>query len=194
MNNRAQPIVSTQRQDGVALIVGLLVLIIFAILGVSAMNTTLLQERMAGSFQGSVMAFNASESALRAGETWLLDLECPPPDPSSSDRMWDMQGLDADHASGQIQSFWYDHAWPTGVGATPAFDFAAVTGSTLSSNPRYVIEELPPLSSAVAEAHGGIAGTGDVSYTRYRITARGTGPTGNEYVLTQSTFVLDCIS
>lgn len=182
------------KQDGLALVVGLLVLIVFAIIGISAMNTTLLQERMAGSFQGSVMAFNASESALRAGENWLLDLECPPPDPSSSTRIWNMEAVDTDGASAEIQTFWYDHSWPSSIGSHPDFDFAAVSGSSLSANPKYVIEELPPLSSSTAEAHGGIAGTGDVTYTRYRITGRGTGPTGNEYVLTQSTFVLDCIS
>jgi len=57
--------------QGSALIVSLVILLIMTILGLSAMQTTVLQERMAGNMKDRNMAFQAAEAALRAGENWV---------------------------------------------------------------------------------------------------------------------------
>ncbi|HYN77546.1 MAG TPA: PilX N-terminal domain-containing pilus assembly protein [Lamprocystis sp. (in: g-proteobacteria)] len=54
------------RNRGAALIVGLIILAIMTILGLSAMRGTALEERMAGNLKESNEAFQAAEAALQA--------------------------------------------------------------------------------------------------------------------------------
>lgn len=63
---------SREHERGSALIVGLVFLLVMTIIGVTAMQGTSLQERMAGNLRDRTLAFQATEAALRAGETWLL--------------------------------------------------------------------------------------------------------------------------
>lgn len=60
-----------QRQQGAVLIVSLLLLLIMTLLGVSAMQTTTLQERMAGNTRDRAVALQASEYALRDAEVFI---------------------------------------------------------------------------------------------------------------------------
>lgn len=59
------------RQKGAVLLISLIFLILLTLIGVTAMQTTTLQERMAGNVRDLNLAFQASEAALRAGEAWL---------------------------------------------------------------------------------------------------------------------------
>ncbi|GMQ96309.1 MAG: hypothetical protein BMS9Abin14_853 [Gammaproteobacteria bacterium] len=52
------------RQSGAVLIVALVILVILTLLGVTAMNTTSLQERIASNTQEQVHAFQAAETGL----------------------------------------------------------------------------------------------------------------------------------
>lgn len=52
-------------QRGATLIVGMIMLLLMAIIGVSAIQTTTLQERMSGNMRDSTMAFQAAEVAIR---------------------------------------------------------------------------------------------------------------------------------
>lgn len=58
-------------ERGAALVVGLVFLLVMTLIGVTAMQSTTLQERMAGNTRDRHLAFQASEAALRAGEQWL---------------------------------------------------------------------------------------------------------------------------
>lgn len=60
-------------ERGAALIVGLVFLLVMTLIGVTAMQSTTLQERMAGNTRDRHLAFQASEAALREGERWLSD-------------------------------------------------------------------------------------------------------------------------
>jgi type IV pilus assembly protein PilX len=53
-------------QRGVALVMALVILLVLTILGVAAMNTTTLEERMAGSSQEVTRAFEAAESGVNS--------------------------------------------------------------------------------------------------------------------------------
>ena len=55
---------SRTRQSGAVLIVAMIILVILTLLGVTAMNTTLLQERIASNTQEQVHAFQAAETGL----------------------------------------------------------------------------------------------------------------------------------
>lgn len=55
-------------QTGAALIVGLVMLLVMTMIGVSAMQTNLLEEKMAGNYRDRDLAFQAAEAALRDAE------------------------------------------------------------------------------------------------------------------------------
>jgi Tfp pilus assembly protein PilX len=58
-----------KRQTGVALIIGLVMLLLLTIIMLSAMRVTSLEERMAGNLRNQNIALQAAESALREAET-----------------------------------------------------------------------------------------------------------------------------
>lgn len=61
-------------EHGSALAIALVFLLVLTLLGLSAMRSSNLQERMAGNLRDRNMAFQSAEAALRAGEAWLLNL------------------------------------------------------------------------------------------------------------------------
>lgn len=52
------------RQSGAALVMSLVILLVLTIIGVAAMRTASLEERMAGNIQEATSAFHAAESGL----------------------------------------------------------------------------------------------------------------------------------
>lgn len=58
-------------ERGAALVVGLVFLVVMTLIAVTAMQSTTLQERMAGNVRDRSLAFQAAEAALRAGEQWI---------------------------------------------------------------------------------------------------------------------------
>ncbi len=65
--------VSRASQHGVALIVALLLLVVLALMGISAMRTSMLNARISTSAQLAKMTFHAAESSLSATYTEMLD-------------------------------------------------------------------------------------------------------------------------
>jgi type IV pilus assembly protein PilX len=61
--------IGASRQSGMALIVSLVFLLLLTLLGVSAMQTASLQEKMAGSVSLRNQSFQAAEAVLRLGES-----------------------------------------------------------------------------------------------------------------------------
>ena len=55
-------------QAGAVLIVSLVLLLVLTILGVSGVQNTTMEERMAGNYRDRFSAFQAAEAALRVGE------------------------------------------------------------------------------------------------------------------------------
>ncbi len=54
------------RQQGVVLIISLLILLVMTMLGISAISNTSMEERMSNNFQQSMIAFQASESTIQS--------------------------------------------------------------------------------------------------------------------------------
>ncbi|MFC3853853.1 PilX N-terminal domain-containing pilus assembly protein [Salinispirillum marinum] len=65
------PSLTAARQRGVALLVSLVLLLALSMLAISAMQGTIMQERMSVNQRDLAQAFNAAETALRAGEAAL---------------------------------------------------------------------------------------------------------------------------
>ncbi len=62
-----------KNQQGAVLIVSMLILLILTILGITAMSTTTLEEKMTSNFKQRQIAFQSASSALRDAEAWLLN-------------------------------------------------------------------------------------------------------------------------
>ncbi|HNQ49699.1 MAG TPA: PilX N-terminal domain-containing pilus assembly protein [Hydrogenophilus thermoluteolus] len=73
---------SRAKEQGVALIVALVLLVIVTLLGVGAMNTVLLEEKMSGNLSDRATAFQIAEAQLRQAEMLALrltiDQDVPP--------------------------------------------------------------------------------------------------------------------
>ncbi len=58
-------------QSGAALVIGLLILLVITLISVTAMKSTLLQEKMAAGLRNNIQSLEAANSALRNGEAFL---------------------------------------------------------------------------------------------------------------------------
>ena len=61
-----------RRQGGIALVVGLVILVVLALLGTAAYSVATQEERMAGNARDHARAFQAAEFALRQCEKYVL--------------------------------------------------------------------------------------------------------------------------
>ena len=63
----------TKHQQGSALLVSLIILVVMTLLGLSGMRTSVMEEKMAGNMRDSELAFQAAEAALRDAEKYIKD-------------------------------------------------------------------------------------------------------------------------
>lgn len=172
-----------KKQQGTALVLALVFLLLMTILAVTALNRSSLEEKMAGNLKDQHTAFQAAEAALRDAENFLGTSNPP----KTSFVAACTNGLCATAASASLpqweQVTWSNsstntRAYGTGTGAT------SLTG--VAQAPRYIIEDIadPPSPTTSSTAPSGSLGTGfglpppavgGGDY--YRITARGVGGT-----------------
>lgn len=179
------------RQSGMSLFPAMMFLLVLGILGVAALNSTLLQERMAGNTRDTNIAFQAAEAALRDAETdvaqnitsgTIFSASCttglctPPstwPTPTSSDISnlvdWSNAGMTRAYGS------------RTGASSLPG----------VAAQPLYVIEKLSSLPVTPGGSVGlGIAPPGSGG-SAYRLTVLSTGVRSETHVVLQSTFLVN---
>ncbi|MCB1961362.1 MAG: hypothetical protein KDE68_12695 [Rhodocyclaceae bacterium] len=162
------------RQNGSALIVGVIFLLVMTMLGLTAMQTTTLEERMSGNMRDRGLAFQAAEMALRAGDADALTsptgngvfdyLSSPAPDETTASN-WKV--------AANVR------AWNPGLSSLAS---ASATFPNLSEEPQYWIEKRPNKSEG-GTLEGAVAPTVEV----YDITARSTGASGAATVILRST-------
>lgn len=162
-----------RHQVGVALITGLIFLVMLTLIAITAMQSTTLEERMAGNARSRDLAFQGAEAAVRAAEAVLAGASLPAFNGSTA-------GYYAQLANGASSDYWKStHNW--------AAQSVAFSGTlTGVQEARFVIEALPMSlgsggdDSLVAKPLSG----GEI----YRITARGIGIDGTSSVILQTTF------
>lgn len=161
---------SIETQTGAVLVVTLIMLTLLTIIGVTGTNVTSLEEKMAGNMRDRNIAFQAAESALQAGETWLNNntFTC-----SKNNGRFNPRDKDCNSATAETAEVWDSINWNNNDSVLYAGDL-----SNVSANPRYIIEDLGclPAPAACPGIHN------------YRITARATGGTADTVVLLQSIF------
>ena len=171
-------------QQGMVLVVGLIMVLLITIIGVSAIRGSGLQESMAGNMRDRNIAFQAAESALREGEAIIGPTvkTLPAFNGAEDSGLW--RDLSETPANSII--YWTKDNW-TSMAKETDLEFEDVTAS-----PRYVVEEIEVDIAMGAAADGsaidvgGMQSTGDAA--PYRVTAQGFGISPDTEVVLQSTY------
>lgn len=174
-----------KNETGAVLIVGLVMVLLMSIIGISAIRGSNLQESMAGNLRERNLSFQASESALRVGEFLVSDQASRPLMTNSMGLYKDTYRTPASSVLTFTDVNWKDVAKVK----LAALDFDE---DLLSRQPSYIVEELDPDIGIGAAMEGsaidleGMQNTGDI--TPYRITARGYGASENSIKTLQTTY------
>ncbi len=165
------------RQRGVVLVVAMLILLVITIVGVTSMQSTILEETMAGAVRDKHIAFNAAEAALREGENYLTSASLPSFSGNTNGRY---------SSIGTSEELWKSVDW-SDTSKVSVYSSGGLIASTLPNNlPRYIIEELPKSDVTSPSV---VVGFGPMPQTAlFQITARGVGKTGAVAIL-QSTYL-----
>lgn len=170
-------------QQGMALFVSLIFLLILTILGVSSMQTTVLEEKMAGNFNDQNRSFQASESALRVAESWLRELTAKPAESASpsATQVWKVMNA-SDNVCSTDDAMWWihcDEAWWSANAVQPTLGLENV-----GDDPYYIIEKYDHVKDSLNIGKG----KNKSGSFFYRITARATGGSNLTVTETQSFF------
>jgi type IV pilus assembly protein PilX len=175
---------SMKRQRGFSLIMVLIFLVLLTILGVTAMQTSTLEERMAGNLRNENLAFQAAESALREAEAFLSEVTLPSFDTTTSATPGLYHTQNNPWGGRDNPQAWAGWAQAP---STHAYRVYSGTLQGVATAPRYVIEQLPPVPVDPESSVKLGEGVGQFAQV-FRITARGTGGSDNAVVFLQTTF------
>ncbi len=185
MKTSGKPIAVVARQRGAILVFCLIFLAVLTTLGVSGMESTILEERMSGNMRDYSMAFQAAESGLTDAETWLnAQTTLPLRSTDGSTPVWIINSMDPTPADA---SGWWKSRTTAAWWTTNGRSVAGFSAGGLAAAPRYLIEELATATSGQSIGIG--AGESSAPRTFHRITSRGQGATAAAVVYAQSTFV-----
>ncbi len=163
---------SSKNQQGIVLVVSLIILILVTLISVSSMKNTVLEEKMAGNYKDRNSAFQASEAALRGGEDYLFTTSVLPTFDGTTAGLY--------QPTSSTEARWETVDWDnTG-------EVATYSGSLLNINsaPLYIIEELPPIPVPDSSLETGVAQENKY----YRVTSKAVGGTNSAAVTLQSTY------
>lgn len=163
-------------QRGIALVTALILLILITLLGLAAIRSTAVQQKMSGNFQDRQLAFQSAEAGLQAGVQYVLVngvgiVNCAAGGQNCADNPF------SDPNVGTA----FVHAVPTGTGNG---QFTA--SDKLSGQPQFVVQDMGQYSvnngasdTANGNQRGGVesgASRKGTPHEYYRITARSGDP------------------
>ncbi|MBI3368741.1 MAG: pilus assembly protein PilX [Burkholderiales bacterium] len=194
MNHPSSLRAPTPTGRGFTLLGILVIMVVLAFLALAAMNSSILQERMAGNARDKNVALQAAEAALRDAE---IDIQnnlsagsgftsgcpdglCLPPSMAASGAM--------------SAPMWQSIDWSTQARAygsrTGAAALVGPNNEALSAQPQYFVEMLPTLPpESGASACMGCTATASEKARAYRITARASGVRPSTVVMLQSVYI-----
>jgi type IV pilus assembly protein PilX len=161
-------------QSGMTLVVSLIILTSLTILGVASMQSSRTEVSMAGNLRESGLTFNAAEAGLRSAESFVVNSTSKNVFTDPSIGLFDKTDEDPDYS---------DYAsWTAAQTATTSLSYVV-------EQPVFIIKYLGDRSqNEVGAVNIGGYGSGQPGMTvsNFRVTARGTGQTGNAYRHVQS--------
>lgn len=166
-------------QRGSALILSLLILLVMTMLGITAMSTSTLQERMAANDRNQKVAFQNSELTLTQTEADARDM----------DFMTDLRGVVGSSSHIYAEDAVVDYHDPATWGNADcgvAIELNTVDGS--SSNGCRLIHIVEQTTALEAGGGYGQLDQSNLTTARLRLTALGTDGSGKAQAKVQSTF------
>ena len=163
-------------QNGAALFIGLLMLIIMSLIAVASMQSSTLQALMSGNMKDQVTAFEAAEVGIRAAEEFL------------DARAFSLSDFDSDKSDGLMSNL-YDNVWENIDWSTESRTGPTISG--VASPPNYVIQYLGPIlpeEDPINLENAYNQGTETIIAQYFKITARGTGSSDNSVVVLESVY------
>lgn len=155
------------KQSGVVLVVGLIMLLLLTLIGVTGSQTTGLEEKMTGNKKNYNIAFQAAESALRAGEAATATI------------------VAANYYTGSTQPYDWANA------KVSPYHGGTLVGVQVANAPKYIIEMIGTtntVTSSGGSLEAGTAASASGTANWYRITAQGKGTDANAVVTLQSIY------
>jgi len=172
--------ITIKRKSGAVLIISLIILLLLTLIGATAIQTTSLEEKMAGNLRDKNLAFQAAETALRAGETRLNSPASLTFDNVGTGGYYLVSSTIPTASAILTPLFWTENPVATYIGGTL---------SHVISAPRYIIEKLLSTPSTCPNPLNSLEfGQANPPVNWYRIIARGTGATNNAVVTLQSIY------
>jgi len=168
-----------RNQNGSVLLISFTLLAIMSLLGISAMNTARLNEKMASNYMDYKLAFQSAESGLRHTEQWLQNHDKQVIDSEGDEQnIWLLSALDPDPRNSQ---FWWQERnyswWMSNAVSWPQMD-------RIKTGPYTVIEYKQNMNVSPVENN-------DIARLLYfQITSRGTGGSDSSVVLLQSSILI----
>ena len=158
-----------KQESGAVLAISLIILLLLTLIGVTGTQVTGLEEKMAGNMVDRNLAFQAAESALRAGENFLTQASLPEFTATGTSGLYSITATPPDQ----------DDDWS---------NFNTVTYSVslghVKASPEYVIQRLPNVGGSGDSLEAGKYSESEM----YRITARGIGGTSTAVAVVQSSY------
>jgi type IV pilus assembly protein PilX len=171
-------------QKGAVLFVGLMMLLVMSLIAVTSMQSSTLEERMAGNTRDTLVALQAAEAALGAGET-ALDVES-----------LNLVDFDNDGSDGLYDNtdpeLWQNISWVVNDSRSYAASDGYTKPGNVTTEPRYVIQYISETQVApqlLVQGYG--EGEAGKTIQLFRVTARGTGGNDNTEVILQSVYGAD---
>lgn len=188
--------ISLAPRRGFSLIAILLMILVLSMLALGAMNSSLVQERMAGNARDQQVALQAAEAALRDAEAAIEA------NPNAANGFTENCASGkciplSDAASGaRSNPRWSSIDWATQAvaygSATSAPALLGPGNAALAEQPRYFIERLPTLPPAIGSSAcvgGGCTNAPTDNPRGFRITVRASGVRASTVVMLQSVYV-----
>jgi type IV pilus assembly protein PilX len=168
------PLHPPRGERGVVLVVSLIFLVVLTILALAGSESALFQERMAGNLRDRELAFQSAESAVREAERVIENAALNAVNTWSGDN--GLFGLTDGEPDLFAEASWSD-----------AQEANQPAGS--AAPPRFMIKHLKSTSDGsgslnVGKGYGAQIGSGTAAL--FRITARGTGGSGEANVIIQT--------
>jgi type IV pilus assembly protein PilX len=178
------PDMKMRTQRGAALVTSLLLLLVLTVIGITAMQMTRVQERMAGNTRDLNLAFQGAEAALRDGENLIRIQPLKPDNCSTLPCQFWAPGLSlvADPDT-RDDSWWTTYSLQyeaSGNRASPIHDMV-----DLKNDPRFMVQFITRVPDTLTVGEGGGAPPGRDFYS---VTGRSTGGSGKAVSVIQSTF------
>lgn len=175
------------KQTGAALIISLIILLVMTIIGVTAIQTTSLEEKMAGNIYDRNKAFQSAEAVVRDAELFLATIVST----AGFNGTNGLYGI-ADTEPDYTLSATWDPATSPVESRAYGTDTANTSHSGITTQPRYFVKLVTCTTGTVGSGPQNIGSYGSTNSSAdtkmFRITTRGTGGSDKSVVMIRSYF------